>query len=61
MLSAFNAAIERICSNLSHAIARNENKFHKLRVNHAIFVDLMKNFTQYEKINYIGCRGRSAL
>ena len=61
MFSVAMSKSERIFGYPSYSIDGNVNKFHNTPNVRAIFVDLMKIFTQYEKINYIGCDGRSTL
>ena len=61
MFRAPYAQIEPKYLNSSSSSAQNENKFHDSRLIYGISVDLSELFTQYEKINYIVCDGRSAL
>jgi len=60
MFSFVISKIERISWNSSSTHQKYENKFHNMADVDGIFVDLMKIFAQYEKINYILCDGRSA-
>lgn len=61
MFRAKISRFERVYQDQSSSNRQNENKFHKMTCNGAILFDLMKIFTQYEKINYIWCDGRSTL